>query len=190
MTTVHAYTASQGLVDGPASKWRRGRAAVVNFVPTSTGAAKATTKALPQYEGRFDGVAIRGPVPVGSVTDITIVTERTTSVDEDNGIFEEEAAGNRYVGVLGVTRDPIVSSDVIKDPRGSLVDVTMTQVIDGDLVKIMAWYDNEWGYAAQMVRQAKRWPAQPRHRWPTSGRARARDHRHRPCGRGPSAAGP
>jgi glyceraldehyde 3-phosphate dehydrogenase len=155
MTTVHAYTASQGLVDGPASKWRRGRAAAVNFVPTSTGAAKATTKALPEYEGRFDGVAIRGPVPAGSIADITMVTERATSVDELNGIFEEEAAGNRYSGVLGVTHDPIVSSDIIKDPHGSLVDLTMTQVVDGDLVKVMAWYDNEWGYAAQMVRHAK-----------------------------------
>jgi glyceraldehyde 3-phosphate dehydrogenase len=95
MTTVHAYTASQGLVDGPASKWRRGRSAAVNFVPTSTGAAKATTKALPEYEGRFDGVAIGGPVPAGSIADITMVTERATSVDELNGIFEEAAAGNR-----------------------------------------------------------------------------------------------
>jgi glyceraldehyde 3-phosphate dehydrogenase len=155
MTTVHAYTASQELVDGPASKWRRGRAAAINFVPTSTGAAKATTKALPEYEGRFDGVAIRGPVAAGSIADITMVTERATSVDELNGIFEEEAAGNRYSGVLGVTHDPIVSSDIIKDSHGSLVDLTMTQVVDGDLVKVMAWYDNEWGYAAQMVRHAK-----------------------------------
>jgi glyceraldehyde 3-phosphate dehydrogenase len=155
MTAVHAYTASQGLVDGPASKWRRGRAAAVNFVPTSTGAAKATTKALPEYEGRFDGVAIRGPVPAGSIADITTVTERATSVDELNGTFEEEAAGTRYSGVLGVTHVPIVSSDIIKDPQGSLVDLTMTQVVDGDLVKVMAWYDNEWGYAAQMVRHAK-----------------------------------
>jgi glyceraldehyde 3-phosphate dehydrogenase len=156
MTTVHAYTASQEVVDGPASKWRRGRAAAVNFVPTSTGAAKATTKALPQYEGLFDGVAIRGPVPVGSITDITLVTSRETSVDEINGIFEEEAATDRYRGVMGVTHEPIVSSDIIRDPRASLVDLTMTQVVGGDLVKIMAWYDNEWGYAAQMVREAVR----------------------------------
>jgi glyceraldehyde 3-phosphate dehydrogenase len=128
----------------------------VNFVPTSTGAAKATTKALPQYEGLFDGVAIRGPVPVGSITDITLVTSRETSVDEINGIFEEEAATDRYRGVMGVTHEPIVSSDIIRDPRASLVDLTMTQVVGGDLVKIMAWYDNEWGYAAQMVREAVR----------------------------------
>jgi glyceraldehyde 3-phosphate dehydrogenase len=153
MTTVHAYTTSQAIVDGPAKKWRRGRAAAANFVPTSTGAAKATTKALPQYEGKFDGVAIRGPVPIGSLADITIVAERPTSVEEINAIFEEEADSNRYKGVLGVTSDQIVSSDIIKDPRGSIVDLTMTQVVDGDLVKIMSWYDNEWGYAAQMVRE-------------------------------------
>lgn len=153
MTTVHAYTASQALVDGPAKKWRRGRAAAANFVPTSTGAAEATTKALPQYEGKFGGVAIRGPVPTGSVADITILAERPTSVEEINRIFEEEAASERYKNVLGVVGDPIVSSDIIGDPRGSIVDLTMTQVVDGDLVKIMSWYDNEWGYAAQMVRE-------------------------------------
>ncbi len=156
MTTIHAYTISQTVVDAPASKWRRGRAAAANFVPTSTGAAKATTKVLPDYAGKFDGVAIRGPVAVGSIVDITIVSERSTSVAEVNGIFEEEAASARYDGVLGVTHDPIVSSDIIRDPRASIVDLTMTQVIDGDLVKIMSWYDNEWGYAAQMVREGLR----------------------------------
>lgn len=153
MTTVHAYTASQRLVDGPAKNRRRGRAAAANFVPTSTGAAVATTKALPQYEGMFDGVAIRGPVPVGSISDITVLTQRPTSVDEVNQIFEEEAASNRYSGVLGVVKDPIVSSDIVKDSRGAIVDLTMTHVVGGDLVKVMSWYDNEWGYAAQMVRE-------------------------------------
>jgi len=156
MTTVHAYTTSQELVDGPADKWRRGRAGAANLVPTTTGAAKATTKALPQYEGRFDGVAIRGPVPVGSISDITIVTQRETGVEEVNRIFEEEARSERYRGVMGVTRDPIVSSDIIRDPHGALVDLTLTQVVGGTLVKVMAWYDNEWGYAAQMVREAAR----------------------------------
>ena len=127
-----------------------------NLVPTTTGAAKATTKALPQYEGRFDGVAIRGPVPVGSISDITIVTQRETGVEEVNRIFEEEARSDRYRGVMGVTRDPIVSSDIIRDPHGALVDLTLTQVVGGTLVKVMAWYDNEWGYAAQMVREAAR----------------------------------
>lgn len=160
MTTVHAYTASQNIVDGPASKWRRGRAAALSFIPTTTGAAKATTKALPEFEGRFDGIAIRGPVPDGSIADITAVTTRKTSVDEVNRIFEEEAASNRYNGILGVTHDPIVSADIIKDPHGSVVDLTMTQVVEGDLLKVLAWYDNEWGYAAQMVRQAVRMVAQ------------------------------
>lgn len=153
MTTIHAYTASQALVDGPASKWRSGRAAAVNFVPASTGAAQATTKALPQYQGKFDGVAIRGPVAVGSLADITILAARATSVEEINQIFQEEAESERYRGVLGVVSDPIVSSDIIKDPHGSLFDLTMTQVVDGDLVKVMSWYDNEWGYASQMVRE-------------------------------------
>ncbi len=138
MTTIHAYTISQAVVDAPADKWRRGRAAAANFVPTSTGAAKATTKVLPDYEGRFDGVAVRGPVAAGSIADITIVSERPTSVEEVNGIFEEEAASERYAWVLGVTHDPIVSSDIIKDRRASIVDLTMTQVVDGDLVKIMS----------------------------------------------------
>ncbi len=156
MTTVHAYTVSQPVVDAPAKKWRRGRAAAINLVPTTTGAAQATTKALPQHAGRFDGIAIRAPVPVGSIVDITLVTERPTSVEEINGIFEEEAASARYDGVMGVVHDPIVSSDIIQDPRGSVVDLTQTRVVDGDLVKIMSWYDNEWGYAAQMVRTAAR----------------------------------
>lgn len=155
MTTVHAYTSSQAIVDAPASKWRRGRAAAANLVPTTTGAADATTKAVPQLEERFDGAAIRAPVPVGSIADITAVTRRATSVDELNQIFEEEAGSDRYRGVVGVSHEPLVSSDIVADDRASLVDLTMTQVTDGDLVKVMSWYDNEWGYAAQMVRHAR-----------------------------------
>lgn len=154
MTTIHAYTASQAVVDTPKKKWRRGRAAAVNFVPTSTGAAEATTQILTDLAGRFDGAAVRGPVPTGSLTDIVFVTQRPTDVSEVNGIFEEEAAGHRFKEVLGVSHDPIVSADIIGDPRASVVDLNMTQVIDGDLVKVMSWYDNEWGYASQMVRQA------------------------------------
>jgi glyceraldehyde 3-phosphate dehydrogenase len=154
MTTIHAYTASQAIVDSPSKKFRRGRAGAANFVPTTTGAAIATTKALPQYEGRFDGVAIRGPVPVGSIADIVFLTERKTTVEEVNNIFREEASSERYRGVLGAAEDPIVSSDIIKDPRASIVDLEMTQVVDGDLVKVMSWYDNEWGYTNQMVREA------------------------------------
>jgi len=154
MTTVHAYTSSQSLVDGPHKHFRRGRAAAANLVPTTTGAADATTRALPQYVGLFDGLAIRAPVPVGSIADITFVTSRKTTVEEVNDILTEESETERYVSVLGVSPDPLVSSDIIGDPRASVVDLQLTKVIDGDLVKIMSWYDNEWGYANQMVREA------------------------------------
>jgi glyceraldehyde 3-phosphate dehydrogenase len=152
MTTIHAYTSTQSIVDGPRKKWSRGRAGAANFVPTSTGAAVATTKALPQLKGRFDGVAVRGPVPVGSLADIVFLSSRKTSVDEVNDILSEEAKSDRYAGILGVSEDPIVSSDVIRDARASIVDLGTTQVIDGDLVKVMTWYDNEWGYTAQLIR--------------------------------------
>ena len=155
MTTVHAYTASQGIVDKPSKNFERGRAGAANFVPTTTGAAKATAKALPQLDNLFDGIAVRGPVAVGSLADIVIVAERKTSVEEINQIFMEEAASDRYRGILGVTEDPIVSSDIIKDARASIVDLGMTRVVDGDLIKILSWYDNEWGFTNQMVRQAQ-----------------------------------
>lgn len=154
MTTIHGYTSTQGIVDGPNKKFRRGRAAACNLVPTSTGAAKATTKALPQYEGQFDGAAVRTPVPCGSIADIVIVAERETTAEEVNGILVEEAGSERYAKILGVTEEPLVSSDIIQDDRASIVDLSMTQVIDGDLIKVMSWYDNEWGYASQMVREA------------------------------------
>jgi glyceraldehyde 3-phosphate dehydrogenase len=156
MTTVHAYTSSQSIVDAAHSRPRRGRAAGANLVPTSTGAAAATARALPEYRGRFDGVAVRAPVAVGSLADIVALTARPTTVDEVNRAFVEEANGERYRGILGVTTDPIVSSDIVKDPRASIVDLAMTQVVDGDLVKVMSWYDNEWGYSSQLVREALR----------------------------------
>jgi glyceraldehyde 3-phosphate dehydrogenase len=154
MTTVHAYTSSQSLVDAPNKCLRRGRSAAANLVPATTGAARATTRALPEYAGRFDGVAIRAPIPVGSIADITFVTSRPTTADEVNRVLTEEAGTQRYRGVLGVSRDPLVSSDVIGDPRASIVDLELTKVIDGDLVKVMSWYDNEYGYANQMLREA------------------------------------
>jgi glyceraldehyde 3-phosphate dehydrogenase len=156
MTTIHAYTASQSIVDGPRNKWRRGRAAAVNFVPTSTGAAKATTFILPGLGERFAGVAVRGPVPAGSLADIVLLVKRKTSIEEVNGFFREEAESERYDCILGVAEDPIVSSDILRDSHASIVDLTMTQVVDGDLVKVMSWYDNEWGYTAQMIREAVR----------------------------------
>ncbi len=155
MTTVHAYTASQAIVDSQSKRFERGRAGAANFVPTSTGAALATAKALPQLDNLFDGIAVRGPVAVGSLADIVLVAERKTSVDEINQIFMEEAASDRYRDIIGVTDDPIVSSDIIKDPRASIIDLGMTRVVDGDLVKILSWYDNEWGFTNQMVRQAQ-----------------------------------
>jgi glyceraldehyde 3-phosphate dehydrogenase len=155
MTTVHAYTSSQSVVDGPSRHLRRGRAAGANLVPTTTGAALATTRALPQYAGLFDGIALRAPVPLGSIADMTLLASRKTSVDEVNQILTEEAATERYAGVLGVSRDPLVSSDIIGDPRASIVDLELTKVVDGDLVKILSWYDNEWGYANQMLREAR-----------------------------------
>jgi glyceraldehyde 3-phosphate dehydrogenase len=155
MTTVHAYTASQGIVDTPSKRFERGRAGAANFVPITTGAAKATAKALPQLDNLFDGIAVRGPVAVGSLADIVIVTERKTSVEEINQIFMEEAASERYRDIVGVTDDPIVCSDIIKDSRASIVDLGMTRVVDGDLVKILSWYDNEWGFTNQMVKQAQ-----------------------------------
>lgn len=154
MTTVHAYTSSQQLVDGPAQKWRRGRAAGANIIPTTTGAAEATAQVVPAMKGCFAGTALRVPVIVGSIADIVAVVSRETSVDEINNLFRVEAAGDRYRGVLGVSEEPIVSADIIADPRASVVDATLTTVIGGDLVKVMAWYDNEWGYVQQMIRQA------------------------------------
>jgi glyceraldehyde 3-phosphate dehydrogenase len=155
MTTVHAYTSSQSVVDGPGGQLRRGRAAGANLVPTTTGAALATTRALPQYAGLFDGIALRAPIPIGSIADITLLASRNTSVDEVNQVLTEESASDRYAGVLGVSRDPLVSSDIIGDPRASIVDLELTKVIDGDLVKVLSWYDNEWGYANQMLREAR-----------------------------------
>jgi glyceraldehyde 3-phosphate dehydrogenase len=155
MTTVHAYTASQAIVDGPSKKdFRGGRAAAANLIPASTGAAVATTRALPQYKGKFDGVAVRAPVPVGSIADIVFLTERNTTVEEVNNILREEAEGEQYRGILGVSDDPLVSSDIIKESRASIIDLGLTQVVDGNLVKVMAWYDNEWGYTNQMIREA------------------------------------
>jgi glyceraldehyde 3-phosphate dehydrogenase len=156
MTTIHAYTSSQAIVDGPAKKWARGRAGAANFVPTSTGAAKAVTDILPMYKGKFDGVAVRGPVPCGSMADIVMVLEKSTTAEEVNNIFRKEAASPQYNKILGVAEDPLVSSDIIQDPRASVVELSMTQVVDGDLLKVMTWYDNEWGYTNQMIREAVR----------------------------------
>jgi glyceraldehyde 3-phosphate dehydrogenase len=156
LNTTHAYTASQDLVDGPSKKKpRMGRAAAMNLVPATTGAAVATTKALPQYKGKFDGVAVRTPVVVGSISDITFVAGRATSPEEINEILKEEAATDRYKKVVSVSGEPLVSTDIIQSSFAAVVDTEMTRVVDGDLCKIMAWYDNEWGFTNQMIRQIK-----------------------------------
>ncbi len=154
MTTVHAYTSSQQLIDGPGKDFRRGRAGAANMLPASTGAALATTKALPGLAGKFDGVAIRVPIPAGSIADVVAVTARPVTREEVNDAFREEAAGDRYRGILGVADDPVVSADIIGDPRASVVDAAMTRVVDRTLVKVMSWYDNEWGFTCQMIREA------------------------------------
>jgi len=155
MTTVHAYTAGQQLVDGPSRNYRRGRAGAANLVPTSTGAALATTRAVPELAGRFDGVAVRAPIPVGSMADIVFVTSRRTTAAEVNDAFREEAETTRYESILGVSEDPLVSADIVGDPRAAIVDLDLTRVVDGTLVKVMAWYDNEWGFTHQMIREAR-----------------------------------
>ncbi len=153
MTTVHAYTASQSLMDGASPKnYRMGRAAADNLVPTSTGAAIATTKALPEFVDKFDGVAIRVPAKVGSISDMTFVTKRKVTPEEINEILETEASTERYREVLSTTREQLVSSDIVGSPYASIADLNMTRVVDGDLLKVMAWYDNEWGFTHQMVR--------------------------------------
>lgn len=156
LNTIHAYTSSQTMVDSAAKKPERGRAGAANLVPTSTGAAKATTRILTELAGKFDGLAVRAPILVGSLADITLVTERDTSVEEINDLFREEETSERYRDVIAITDDPIVSADIVMDPHAAIIDLGQTKVVDGDLVKVLVWYDNEWGYAAQMVREAQR----------------------------------
>ena len=150
MTTIHAYTADQNLQDGPHKDLRRARAAAVNLVPTSTGAAKAVGLVLPELNGRLHGFAIRAPVPTGSIVDLTFVAGRETTVDEVNGAFAE-AAGAELQGILQYTEDPIVSSDIVGNPHSSIVDGGLTSVMEGTLVKVVSWYDNEWGYSNRCV---------------------------------------
>ncbi len=153
LATVHGYTATQNLVDGPTKgkDFRRGRAAAVNISPSFTGAAISVTRPLPELEGKFDGLAYRVPIIAGSLADITFVAKRKTSVEEINDIFKKAAASKRWKGILEVTNDQIVSSDIIGMSAASMVDLQYTKVIDGDLVKVLAWYDNEWGYVTTLV---------------------------------------
>jgi glyceraldehyde 3-phosphate dehydrogenase len=150
MTTIHAYTGDQALQDGPHSDLRRARAAAANLVPTSTGAAKAVALVLPELSGKLHGYAIRAPIITGSVVDLTFEAERATSVEEINGALKAAAEGPMK-GILRYTEDPIVSSDIVGDPHSSIVDGLLTSVLDDTLVKIVSWYDNEWGYSNRVV---------------------------------------
>lgn len=153
LTTIHAYTPDQELQDGSHKDLHRARAAAANIVPTTTGAAKATTKTLPELAGKFDGLAVRVPVIVGSLSDLTYVVEKPTSVEEINKAFKEAVKDPSYKGVIEVSEEPLVSSDIIGKEASAIVDLGLTQVIDGDLVKVVAWYDNEWGYANRLVEE-------------------------------------
>lgn len=154
MTTIHSYTADQSLQDGPHKDLRRARAAAHNIVPTTTGAAIAVTQVMPELQGKFDGLSIRVPTIVVSVSDCTFLLKTKTSVEEINQVLTEASRNPRYAHVLAVTNEPLVSSDFIGDPHSSIVDLSLTKVVDGDLVKIVAWYDNEWGYSNRLVEMA------------------------------------
>jgi glyceraldehyde 3-phosphate dehydrogenase len=156
MTTIHAYTADQNLHDAPHQDLRRARAAALNLIPTSTGAAKALGLVLPELAGKLGGYAVRVPLPTGSIVDLTIETERPTSVDEINDAFASRADRGALAGILAYNEHPIVSSDIVKSPYSGIFDAPLTSVIDGTQVKVVAWYDNEWGYANRVVDLAAR----------------------------------
>ncbi|NTW75359.1 MAG: type I glyceraldehyde-3-phosphate dehydrogenase [Candidatus Moranbacteria bacterium] len=155
MTTIHSYTADQNLQDGPHKDMRRARAAAQNIVPTTTGAAVSVTRLMPEIAGKFDGLAVRVPTIVASLTDFTFLIGRKTTVEEVNDALEEASCDPEYARALAVTREPLVSSDFVGNPYSSIVDLPLTKVVDGDLVKIMAWYDNEWGYSNRLVELAE-----------------------------------
>lgn len=154
MTTIHSYTADQNLMDGPHKDLRRARAAALNIVPTTTGAAKAAGEVMPALRGIFDGVAMRVPTPVGSLSDFTFLLKKKVTVEQVNEAFREAAKQPFFKGILEATDDPIVSSDVIGNSHSSIVDLGLTQVVGGNMVKVIAWYDNEWGYSNRLVEMA------------------------------------
>lgn len=156
LSTVHGYTATQSLVDGPIDKdLRRGRAAAQNIIPSSTGAAEAVERAIPEVKGLFGGLALRVPIVAGSIIDLTFLSKRPTTAEEVNAIFKEAAASPEWKDILTVSEDPLVSSDILGMPYGSIVDLELTRVIGGDLVKVMSWYDNEWGYGAMLLKHVQ-----------------------------------
>ena len=151
MTTVHSYTASQRILDAPAKDLREARSAAENIVPTTTGAAIATAKVIPSLEGKFDGLSVRVPTAVVSLSDITAVLKRNTTKEEINEVFKRAAADPFYQGILAVTDEPLVSMDFKGNSHSSIVDLSLTNVVDGNLIKVVAWYDNEWGYSNRLV---------------------------------------
>jgi glyceraldehyde 3-phosphate dehydrogenase len=151
MTTIHAYTADQRLQDMPHKDLRRARAAAINLIPASTGAAKAIGVVIPELNGKLNGMAVRAPVPTGSVVDLVVETARETSLEEINSALRAAASEGPLVGLLEYTEDPIVSSDIVKSPASSIVDSKLTAVMDGTMVKVISWYDNEWGYSNRVV---------------------------------------
>jgi glyceraldehyde 3-phosphate dehydrogenase (phosphorylating) len=156
MTTIHAYTADQNLQDGPHTDLRRARAAAENLVPASTGAAKAIGIVIPELQGKMHGFAVRAPVPTGSVVDLTMIVSRDTTAEEVNAAVREQADTGDLTGILSYTEDPIVSSDIVKNPYSSIFDSQLTSVLGGNLVKVVAWYDNEWGYSNRCVELAQK----------------------------------
>ncbi|MDD4627944.1 MAG: type I glyceraldehyde-3-phosphate dehydrogenase [Candidatus Peribacteraceae bacterium] len=154
MTTIHSYTNDQKLLDLPHKDLRRARAAAINMIPTSTGAAKAIGLVIPELKGKMNGVSIRVPTPTGSITDLTVVTAKPTTVEEVNAAFEEASKG-KMKGILGCETRPLVLQDYVMDPRSSIIDAPLTQVIGGTLVKTFSWYDNEWGYSNRLVELAE-----------------------------------
>ena len=158
LSTIHALTAEQNIVDGSPPWWhstdlRRARAALGNIIPTSTGAAETVAKTIPELKGLFDGMAIRVPVVCGSITDFTFVTSRPTTVEEVNGVFKKAANEERWKGILAVTDEPLVSSDIVGRSESAIVDLSLTKVEDHDLVKVLAWYDNEWAFSCRLIEQ-------------------------------------
>ena len=154
MTTIHAYTQDQELLDGPHKYLRRSRAAAENIVPTSTGAAISTTQVIPELKNLFDGIALRVPVALGSISDFTFLLKQPATREDINQAFKDSSQNPRYKGILAVTEEPIVSSDIIGRSESAIVDLSLTKVVDSDLVKVFAWYDNEYGYANRLVEQA------------------------------------
>ncbi|CAN5153399.1 type I glyceraldehyde-3-phosphate dehydrogenase [soil metagenome] len=153
MTTVHGYTSDQRLQDGGHKDYRRARAAGLNIIPTSTGATHAAAKVMPSLKGMFDGLAIRVPVPVGSLADFTFLLKKDTTVDEINSVMKKAAKTKEFLGILAVTEDPLVSSDIIGNSHSAIVDLGLTQVVGGNMAKVIAWYDNEFGYANRLIEE-------------------------------------